>query len=72
MLDATKSLIYNIYLMAGQTGNYDLRAAGLKAQMTPLTERYRLVQGSDTGLPSDGNMRHRSRTFRTNAGVLVI
>jgi len=29
MLDATKSLIYNIYLMAGQTGNYDLRAAGL-------------------------------------------
>jgi len=32
MLDATKSLIYNIYLMAGQTGNYDLRAA-------PLTRR---------------------------------
>ena len=41
MLDAMKSLIYNIYLMAGQTRNYDLRAAG-DAQMAPLTERYRL------------------------------
>ena len=28
-LDATKSLIYNIYLMAGQTRNHDLPAAGL-------------------------------------------
>jgi hypothetical protein len=33
-LDATKSLIYNISLMAGQTGGYDLRVQGLYRQMT--------------------------------------
>ena len=33
MLDATKSLIYNISLMAGQTGGYDLRVRGLYRQM---------------------------------------
>jgi hypothetical protein len=64
----SKSLIYNISLMAGQTRGYDLWTSELQVDIAPFRDnrqRARLETQGGAKLASSGNMRHRSRTART-------
>ena len=60
-LDATKSLIYNISLMAGQTGGYDLRVQGLYRQMT--RQAWKMVHRDVNRMCDSGPNGKESRSF---------